>query len=48
LKVLTASRRVRPRKIMRGGIWETEGGARPLRALRECDHEVFRNMKDPS
>jgi dihydroorotase len=48
LKVLTAGRRILPRKIMRGGIWETEAAAQPLRPLRECDHEVFRNMKEPS
>ena len=47
LKVVHAERRIRPQRIMRGGTWETPAGT-PLRPLRECDHEVFRNMKDPS
>src|SRR5436190_6011059 len=48
LKVMTARRRIRPQRIMRGGIWQTAGSAEPLRPLRECDHEVFGNMRDPS
>jgi dihydroorotase len=46
LKVVTARRRIRPHKIMRGGIWEDGQGVRPLRPLRECDYEVFRSLEE--
>jgi dihydroorotase len=46
LKVVTANRRIRPERIMRAGVWETGAGARPLRPLYECDHEVFRTLEE--
>ena len=45
-KVIMASRRIVPRKIMRPGAWERGQNVRPLRPLRECDHEVFRNLEE--
>ena len=46
LKVVTASRRIRPRRIMRGGVWENGDCASPLRPLHECDYEVFRTLEE--
>ena len=45
-KVVNASRRIKPHRIMRAGAWDMGQGARPLRPLRECDYEVFRNLEE--
>jgi hypothetical protein len=46
LKTVVAARRIRPCRVMRGGVWTDGAASRPLRALRHCDHEVFQTLEE--